>query len=96
MTFLIPVDRYQHRLATTVLLALLYTARKCERHQLRMRAISCRKHMKLKNTKFYSKGVLVNHTKISTNKNFPLYDINGIHDLCCVTVSTTGSIRVEI
>ena len=26
-----------------------------------------------KNTKIYSKGVLADHTKISTNKNFPLY-----------------------
>ena len=31
------------------------------------------KRMKLKNTKIYSKGVLVNHMKISTNENFPLY-----------------------
>ena len=35
-----------------------------------MRAISHSKHTKLKN---YSKGVLINHTKISTNENFPLY-----------------------
>ena len=50
-------------------------ARKCERYQLRMRAISSSKHMKLKSTIIYSKGVLVNHTKISTNEiqNFPLY-----------------------
>ena len=40
-----------------------------------MRAISRSKHTKLKNTKIYSKGVLVNHTKISTNENFPLYGI---------------------
>ena len=57
------------------MLALPYTARKCERSQLRMRAISSRKHTKLKNTKIYSKGVLVNHTKISTNENIPLYSI---------------------
>ena len=30
-------------------------------------------YTKLKNTKIYSKGILVNHTKISTNENFPLY-----------------------
>ena len=42
-------------------------------YRLRMRAISRSKHTKLKNTKIYSKGVLVNHTKISTNENFPLY-----------------------
>ena len=36
-----------------------YTARKCEPYQLRMRAISHRRHTKLKNTKIYSKGVLV-------------------------------------
>jgi hypothetical protein len=41
--------------------------------QLRMRVISHCKHTKLKNTKIYSKGALVNHTKISTNENFPLY-----------------------
>ncbi len=44
--------------------------------QLRMRAISHCKHTKLKNTKIYSEDALVNHTKISTNENFPLY---GIH-----------------
>ena len=55
------------------MLALLYTTRKCEHYQLRMRAISHSKHTKLKSTKIYSKGVLVNHTKISTNENFPLY-----------------------
>ena len=55
------------------MLTLLYTACKRERYQLRMRAISRSKHTKLKNTKIYSKGVLVNHMKISTNKNFPLY-----------------------
>jgi hypothetical protein len=38
--------------------------------QLRTRAISHCKHTKLK---IYSKGALVSHTKISTNKNFPLY-----------------------
>ena len=38
-----------------------------------MRTISHSKHTKLKNTKIYSKGILVNHTKISTNENFPLY-----------------------
>ena len=48
---------------------------KCERYQLRMRAISRSKHTKFKNTKIYSNGVLVNHTKISTNENFPLYGI---------------------
>ena len=78
VTFLIPVDRYQHQLALLqsrkqVMLALLYTAHKCERYQLCMRAISRSKHTKLKNTKIYSKGVLVNHTKISTNENIPLY-----------------------
>ena len=76
VTFLIPVDRYQHRLLSRkpVMLALPYTAQKCERYQLHMRAISRSKHTKLKkNTKIYSKGVLVNHTKISTNENFPLY-----------------------
>ena len=57
----------------SVAIALPYTARKCENYQLRMRTISSRRHTKLKNTKFYSKGVLVNHTKISTNENFPLY-----------------------
>ena len=41
--------------------------------QLRVCIISHCKHTKLKNTKIYSKGALVNHTKISTNKNFPLY-----------------------
>ena len=45
-------------------------------YQLRMRAISRSKHTKLKNMKIYSKGVLVNHTKISTNENFPLYGIS--------------------
>ena len=45
------------------MLALPYTARKCERSQLRMRAISSSKHTKLKSTKIYSKGVLVNHTQ---------------------------------
>ena len=54
------------------MLALPYTTRKCERYQLRMRAISRSKHTKLKNTKIYSKGVLANHMKISTNENFPL------------------------
>ena len=48
------------------MLALPCTARKYERYQLRMR-------MKLKSTKIYSKGVLVNYTKISINENFPLY-----------------------
>ena len=43
----------------------VYRARKCERYQLRLRAISRSKHTKLKNTKIYSKVVLVNHTKIS-------------------------------
>ena len=38
-----------------------------------MCTISHSKHTKLKNTKIYSKGILVNHTKISTNENFPLY-----------------------
>ena len=46
---------------------------KCERSQLCMCAFSSNKHTKLKSTKIYSKGVLVNHTKISTNENFPLY-----------------------
>ena len=55
------------------MLALPYTARKCVRYQLRMRAMSRSKHTKLKNTKIYSKGVLANHMKISTNENFPLY-----------------------
>ena len=55
------------------MLASPYTAHKWERYQLRMRAISRSKHTKLKNTKIYSKGVLVNHMKISTNENFPLY-----------------------
>ena len=55
------------------MLALLHMARKCKCYQLRMHAISRSKHTKLKNTKIYSKGVLVNHTKISTNENFPLY-----------------------
>jgi hypothetical protein len=43
-----------------------------------MRAISHYKHTKLKNTKIYSKGALVDHTKISTNENFPLYGNNTI------------------
>ena len=55
-----------------MMLALPYTTRKYERYQLRMCAISRSKHTKLKNIKIYSKGILVNHTKISTNKNFPL------------------------
>ena len=38
-----------------------------------MHTISHSKHTKLKNTKIYSKGILVNHTKISTNEIFPLY-----------------------
>jgi hypothetical protein len=38
-----------------------------------MRTISHCKHTKLKHTKIYSKGALFNHTKISTNENFPLY-----------------------
>ena len=54
------------------MLALPHTARKCERYQLCMRAISRSSHTKLKNMKIYSKGVLVNHTKITTNENFPL------------------------
>ena len=62
------------------MLALLHTARKYERSQLRMRAISRSKHTKLKSTKIYSKGVLVNHTKISTNENFPLYSILLCHE----------------
>ena len=37
-------------------------------YQLHMHAISRSKHTKFKNTKIYSKGVLVNHTKISTNE----------------------------
>ena len=57
------------------MLALPHTTRKYERYQLRMRTISRSKHTKLKNTKIYSKGVLVNHTKISTNESFPLYGI---------------------
>ena len=75
MTFLIPADCYRRRLRSwkPVMLALPYTARKCERYQLRMRTMSHSKHTKLKNTKIYSKGVLANHTKISTNENFPLY-----------------------
>ena len=55
------------------MLALQYITCKCERYQLRMRAISRCKYSKLKSTKIYSKGVLVNHTKISINENFPLY-----------------------
>ena len=57
------------------MLALPHTTRKYERYQLRMRTISRSKHTKLKSTKIYSKGVLVNHTKISTNESFPLYGI---------------------
>ena len=38
-----------------------------------MSTISHSKHTKSKTTKIYSKGVLVNHTKISINENFPLY-----------------------
>ena len=49
------------------MLALPYTARKCECYQLCMRAISRSKHTKLKN---YSKGVLINHTKLASIK-FP-------------------------
>ena len=30
-------------------------------------------HAKFKTTKIYSQGILVNHTKICTNENFPLY-----------------------
>ena len=37
---------------------------------MRVRAYIIRK---LKNTKFYSEGFLVNRTKICTNENFPLY-----------------------
>ena len=55
-----------------VMLALPYTAHKCERYQLRMHTISRSKHTKLRNMKSYSKGILVNHTKISTNENFLL------------------------
>ena len=55
------------------MLVLPYTARKCERYQLHMRKISRSKHMKFKKSKIYSKGVLVNYTKISTNENFSLY-----------------------
>ena len=75
MTLLIPVDRYRRRLRSRkpVMLALPCTACKCERYQLRMRAIFHSKHTKLKYTKIYSKGVLASHTKISTDENFPLY-----------------------
>ena len=55
------------------MLALPYTARKYEHYQLRMRAISRSKRTKLLSTKIYSKGILANHAKISTNENFPLY-----------------------
>ena len=68
--------------------ALLYTAHKCERYQLRMRTISRSKHTKLNNTKIYSKGILVNHTKISTNENFPLY---GIQQYTLVTTVPIGT-----
>ena len=71
---------YQHRLTQLrsrkpVLLGLPYTTHNCKRYQLRMHAISRSKHTKFKNTKFYSKDVLVNHTKINTNENFPPYGI---------------------
>ena len=70
-----------------------YTARKCERYQLRMRAMSRSKHTKLKNTKIYSKGVLANHTKISTNENFPLY---GISLLISNVLGGVNDLRVHI
>ena len=75
------------------MLALPYTACKCERYQLRMRAISRSKHTKLKNTKIYSKGVLVNHTKSSTNENFLLY---GIPEEVGSKCSIIGTIMVAL
>ena len=41
-----------------------------------MRVCACARaaeHTKIKNTKFYSQGVLVNDTKNCINENFPLY-----------------------
>ena len=69
VTFLILVDRYQHRFSPAMIKE-QPVMRKCERYQLlRMHVISHSKHTKLN----YSKGVFINYTKISTNKNFPLY-----------------------
>ena len=69
------------------MLALPYIACKYECYQLHIRTISCSKHTKLKNTKIYSKGVLVNHTKISTNENFPLYGNTAVCSLVSMAMT---------
>ena len=68
VSFLIPRDRSQHCLAIPY---------KCECCQLHVRNFQQQEHTKLKTTKIYSKGGLVNHTKKSTNKNFSLYTVHG-------------------